>query len=931
MANKYWRGPPTGGNMNDGANWSLTQGGAATTAPTASDILYIDATSPQGYFQSGIIYTGFVCNSLIITEWFWPITLNITNGATWNANVNMTLPSGTTFTGTGWTYARSSTGTLISGGATFVAINQTAGSCTLGDSLTVSGTFRLIGSLFLNDYNLTVYNLEVTSTSSKTINFATYSVIYCTGPQAVWYSTGTLLTTTAAYTSHPKTVYWNNMNMNWQGGAFTYASALSWVLTGNGGGIYSNVKNIEITNNYSGSQNFSGMYITGDLTLGTNLSLTYTSLTANLFFYGGDPTYMQRYRYLRFNGRTIPCTTIAAGGIWFNTATSAPYNYTSTDTCTWVLRDAVNFGTTANVTLQNGSIDLGGYNFTCGSFIIGGQGNALWYNYQDPGLPGGTIVCGAATPYAFAINTSASSSDPGYGTGYGPIGGYATGKISLTSSSAKSFIPNSNRIMDGIISQDGAGALTVANTGCSFGGLACTYTGGSCNIIFQTGGSTSFQSGNTNWAVNGSGAGRVILQTNAAILRANTTMRHTITKPDGGFCNYLEARDINFYPQQDQYTTPFVWNIGLNSIANNCTGAVCISSQQVLYQITYTSASYFTTPADWNPSNNYIAVYGAGGGGSGCVRSAQYYATAAGGGGGFAGFANYPAPAGVSIPLSIGLGGSAGSPISAQGAQSSSGTDGGSSTFGNSTYGGVLTATGGTRGQASASNTAGSQFRTATGGAGGSGSGPVGTVSYTGGTGGSLALGPQGATSYFLFGGGGGGCAGRLGNGGNGGAGSSYTVSTSNYAAGGGGSSGGSAGVNAAIPGPASPATYMANNYYGFGGGGANTTISYSANSWGGGGGIVRGSTAYYPLGGVDMYYGAGAGGGWGGTIATASYINTTLVLEGNSMHFTIGGGGGSGGASGAGAGLGGSHGGIVILYTRYVPVVGGGGFLDFF
>jgi hypothetical protein len=952
MATRYWVGPTSGGNLASYNNWNTVQGGApGVTSLTTSDQLIIDGTSPYGY-TTDVTLSSFTVGSLSIYT-----ATNITQPALnqyLTCSGNLYLAYGCTWSGPG--IAFTSTGTVTTNGTRIdvlgvANISQgTSGIRTLGDNFTATFAsaavgYAMNGRLDLNDFTFTVPYLGLTATTSgRSIDFRTYGAIYLTGAYGVQNgSTNTCSFTSSTNPAYDKPVYWNHdagIGSTWPQ---SFAASPSLYISG-GGAVSSsspfytaNLKNVSIDSAYKwrsttgwipGLLNFFGNARFGGVP--TSGGVFNMQIIANCNFYGYDFTYLQPTRYLRWGGMTVNATPSATAQVFFNTGgTQGP----SGNNTTWVLEDAVTFGTAANVTLQNGGIDLAGFTMTVGSFIQAGYNNWIYWNYTNPSLGGGTIICSAATTYAFACNTSAGGTS-GIGTYANIASGYGTGSISLTSASAKSFI-SSGKYIEGIVTQAGAGALTIANTGHTFSGLSCTYTGGVTNVIMQSGGNTTLLSGNTNWAMNGTGAGSVKLYTNNTVVTsglANTTSRHSITKPDGGFGNYLDARDINFYPQPStDGGTPFVWNLGLNSSANNCTGATCISSQQVMYVIAGSGTAYsWTTPADWNPSNNYIAVYGPGGGGSGGVRTSQYYgAGAGGGGGGFVGYANFPASAANTIPLVIGYGGSpgAGSTVN-PGPTSSSGTAGSNTTFGNSTYGVTLIATGGSGGYSYSSNVVGSQSSSSTGGAGGSGSGPAGAVIYSGGAGGSHIQ-VQTATLSYSHGAGGGGCGGRLGNGAVGGNGSIYTTTT-NLCAGGGGGSGGVRGANAGL-GAAAGGIIGGNNYYGFGGGFSNTGSAAYQNGYSGGGAAPRaGSVIYYPFGGVDMYYGAGAGGGYAGSNYTNPF-SPTQTMASNSMAIMIGGGGGGGGTA-PGSGTYGNDGGIVILYTRYIaPVGGGGGFLEFF
>jgi hypothetical protein len=247
------------------------------------------------------------------------------------------------------------------------------------------------------------------------------------------------------------------------------------------------------------------------------------------------------------------------------------------------------------------------------------------------------------------------------------------------------------------------------------------------------------------------------------------------------------------------------------------------------------SSQTWTVPADWNSANNYVYCIGGGGGG----------ASGGGGGGGGGGYA---------ITYNIGLTPNSGAGVAVGGGGAGGSGFGGGGVGGNTSFAGIVVATGGGGGVAGASG----------GGGGGGGGVAAGGGGYAGGAGG-IGSGAQG-------GGGGGGSGGTYGAAGSGGA-------SSGFGGGGGGCGGGTAGQPSGTGGGAggnSPwqAGGAGGNFAngspggnGSGGGGAGGAQGNAGGAGGnapdysGGGG--GGSSSGAGVGGNGGYYGGGGGGGY--------------------------------------------------------------------
>ena len=300
--------------------------------------------------------------------------------------------------------------------------------------------------------------------------------------------------------------------------------------------------------------------------------------------------------------------------------------------------------------------------------------------------------------------------------------------------------------------------------------------------------------------------------------------------------------------------------------------------------ITTVGAGTFSTPSDWNNSNNSIEGIAGGGGG------ANAYAGPGGGGGAYSKVVNQTISG--SVAFNVGAGGAGGVASSTD----TAGGAGGDTWVGNAAEG--------------------SAFLVAKGGAGGSGAGPVaggaasagvGSVKYSGGASGTSGSGSSG----------GGGAGGPAGNGAAGGS----TSATATYYTGAGGGGGGGGAAAPANAGTTTSGTAGGNNSAGSGGGaGGTTTVAPGAGVAGaGGGGAGNGTTVVLNSGGAggagtDLASGtAGSGGGGGG--GGQGYVD--LATGGAGGLYGGGGGGGAyGNTSGGGPGGAGAQGVIVLTWT---------------
>jgi len=272
-----------------------------------------------------------------------------------------------------------------------------------------------------------------------------------------------------------------------------------------------------------------------------------------------------------------------------------------------------------------------------------------------------------------------------------------------------------------------------------------------------------------------------------------------------------------------------------------------VGVNQTVTTIVLTSGTSWTVPSDWNNSLNTIEVIGGSGSGASHRSPSIRYATG-GGGGGYSRVSNQTLSGSVSYVI-----GTAGSAVARTTDGLTNGNAGTATWFGAATQvSSLVAANGGGGGIAAASGTA-------AGGAGGSLTGAIGTIRYTGGSGGAQTV--SGGIMAFSSGGGGGG--GPKGAGLNGVSNTVAANAGTNGGAGGNGfggiagtgrldTTGGSNGGNGSD---------LSKSGSGGGGGGykppdgGGTYVAYSGGNYGGGGGGITSNA------GTSITSGAGAGG----------------------------------------------------------------------
>jgi hypothetical protein len=362
-------------------------------------------------------------NSITITNTFTPSILG-------NFTISGTTP---TFTGglTSWTFKGAGIQTITTNGKTLdfpIFVNGT-GTFSLGDNFTLaaSRTFTLTaGTLELNSFTLSLGNAFSSSNSNtRRIQMSgTGGKIEFTvgGSLTIWTTT----TTTNMTTDGNVLVYVNNASVlgarTIDAGALSEANAISFQTNVNTTFTANNtVKNLTIDNIALTITNVA-LTIYGNLSIGgTSPTLTAGTNTWTFAATSGTKT-------ITTNGETIdfPIIFNGVGG-------------------TWQLQDALTIGATRLTTLTAGTFGLNGYTCTAaGGFTVTGSGTKV--------LAHGTADLVISLAGATAFNA----------TGATNLTSTGTGKINMTSATAKTFVGNGNSYAT--LNQGGAGALTITGS-----------------------------------------------------------------------------------------------------------------------------------------------------------------------------------------------------------------------------------------------------------------------------------------------------------------------------------------------------------------------------------------------------------------------------------------------------------------------------------
>jgi hypothetical protein len=499
-------------------SWSATSGGAldATMFPLAQDTAVFPAatypasgstTTLNANYNIGTIDMSFrTSNTMMFTastgldfivHGDWITGSGITLGAT-TASINF--------------LGRSNNQLITSAGKTFpfsyVLVQKNSGSFQLQDNFTLLATntfYFYQGTLDLNSLTLStgIFNSNISNTrvfafgtGNITCTYSATSGITCfdmtTSVNHTYTGTPTInisssLTSASSLVVLPPTTYTGSeFNYNITSGSYAIYLPNS---VSNG-----YIKNLNFTG-FSGTFVLYGyLFVTGDLTLSSGTSLSYTFSTNQLIFNPPAST----TQLITTAGKTIPFVV---------------YFYGSSLTGVSRLQDA--FTTSTNATyLQSGTLDLNGKTFTAAvSFNTYIGTKNLTFN-------GGTLVCSANTTTAF---------NNAYPTGFTSTSGVGTGTISMAGSGAKTFVGGGSTY-NCTLNQGGAGALTISGSN-TF--LNITNTVQPATVLFTAGTTNKF----TNFSLSGTAGNLITLgstSTSQATLQKGSTWYMGANSTNGG-------------------------------------------------------------------------------------------------------------------------------------------------------------------------------------------------------------------------------------------------------------------------------------------------------------------------------------------------------------------------------------------------------------
>jgi len=248
-----------------------------------------------------------------------------------------------------------------------------------------------------------------------------------------------------------------------------------------------------------------GLTVSGSLTFqATNFNRTYNGITT----FNATTT-----------GKTVTTNGVSFGaGVTFNGVGGS-----------WSLGSALS-GTI--ITLTNGTLNLAGYTTTLSTRLITSIGTKnLTFN-------GGTLIC------TFAGTTAFNNAVP---TGFTTTAGTGTGVISLTNSTAKTFVGGGSTF-NCTLNQGGAGALTITGSN-TFSNITNTRKSVSATSILFTAGTTNTF---TDWNASGE-------STRLLTIGSVTAASHTLSKASGTVsADYLSI-------SQSTATGGAGWYAGANS------------------------------------------------------------------------------------------------------------------------------------------------------------------------------------------------------------------------------------------------------------------------------------------------------------------------------------------------------------------------------
>lgn len=514
-ANKYWN-LAAGGNWS-GTAWATSSGGTPdiNNFPLPQDTCYIESTGLNSGATISLESTWNIGTLDMSARTANTMTLNLATGSSSPVYYgNFTAGTGCTFTstlsGTNLTTAGRSSQSITSAGVSFanarININSASGTVTFADNITADTLTLSQGTMSLGSSVVTCVSFNSNNSNTRTIAFGTGNITV-TGTGGVW-TTSTVTNLTVTGTPVVNVTNSTATATTVATGSLSEANAISFNFTA---GTYTlTFSSIAKNVNFTG---FAG-------TFGSSVSLT----VYGNFITSSGMTVAAGTSALTF-GATSGTQEITTAGKTFD----RPITFNGAGG-TFKLLDNFTMGSTRLCTHTNGTLNLNGQTLTVGNAYTTGVGTKnLTFN-------GGTLVCPNSGATAF------NNTNP---TNYTTTAGTGTGKISMTSASAKTFVGNGSTF-NCTLSNDGAGALTLTGSN-TFTTLANGVQ--PTSFLFTAGTTTTL----TNWNISGTAG-------NLVTIGSVTAASHTLSKSSGTVnADYLSI-------SYSTATGGATWNAGANSV-----------------------------------------------------------------------------------------------------------------------------------------------------------------------------------------------------------------------------------------------------------------------------------------------------------------------------------------------------------------------------
>jgi hypothetical protein len=492
MADRYWiLGTGTWDSTNT-VNWSDSSGGlGGFSVPTAADNVFFDANSNvgTGAFTVTMANSPRVCNDFTASGLDGAMTLAGTFiGLTVSGSLSFPATNFTrTYSGT-TTFNATTTGkTITTNGVSFPSLvfNGVGGEWTLNGAITIpsnANTLLTSGTLNLASYTLSTGRFNSTGSNIRTIAFGT-GQMSVTGNGTVWEtSTITNLSVSGSKTVNFTSVGSTTLTVN--SGDIAEANALDFNVTG---GTYAFRFGYSSGNSAVRDLNFTGFSGSWD---GLNgVAVIYGNLTMSATMTTGASG-VKRF------AATSGTKTITSNGASLNIV---EFNGVSG---TWQLQDNMNVTQQSGVDFRNGTVDLNGQTLTTPRGKTSAGTKNITFN-------GGTLAI---------TDTSIIAWYNVVPTGFTTTAGTGTGKISMTSASAKSF-NGGGSTYNCTLNQGGAGALTITDSN-TFSNI--TNTVQPASVLFTAGTTSTF----TNFNLSGTSG-------NLITIGSVTAASHTLSKASG--------------------------------------------------------------------------------------------------------------------------------------------------------------------------------------------------------------------------------------------------------------------------------------------------------------------------------------------------------------------------------------------------------------